>query len=310
MDLLGHLQTEAEGIWHEPSAYRDYDSRVPEPIVWLRSLPPSLAAQQALIASLLASARDDERIRVLVVGCSLGRGVGDALSDVDALIGVRADSWETSLTESRRWIERAGPVLDMHQLLQPDGAPPDKQYQGSYVQYASGVEMDLVVSRARDDWRRRADWIVLYDPDGVVPHEVTRSTQTEDDLRRWGYAVFTRLGAVAKYATRGALWEAHLCMELARADVWRIWAVAERVPDAQYGVTAVFDDPRRPVPPSMTRTVPGALEKTALVAAAIACCDLAIEVWPRAMGAIGARDGALPPLASHVRARLRKLATG
>jgi hypothetical protein len=194
-------------------------------------------------------------------------------------------------------------------MLQPEGAPPDKQYQSNYVQYADGVEMDLVVSRVRDDWRRRADWIVLYDPDGVVPREITRSTQTADDLGRWGYAVFTRLGAVAKYVTRGALWEANNMLELARADAWRIWAVAERVPDAQYGVTAVFDDPRRSVPPTMSRTI-AALDKKSLVAAALACCDIAIEAWPRAFAAIGTDHGALPPLASHVRARLLKVATG
>jgi streptomycin adenylyltransferase len=260
--------------------------------------------------SLLATARDDDRIRVVVVGCSIGRGAGDELSDVDALIGVRADAWDASLADSRRWIERAGKVLDMHQMLMPEGAASDKQHQYSYVQYANGVEVDLNVSRVRDDWRRRADWVVLYDVDGAVPNEITRPTPTVDDLHRWGYAVFTRLGAVAKYATRGALWEAHNVLELARADVWRLWAVAEGVPDAEYGVTAVFDDPRRPVPPAMTRTIPAGLEKMALVAAAIACCDLAMEVWPRAMAAIDERGGALPPLASHVRERLRKVATG
>jgi len=281
---------------------------VPDAGDWLRSLPPSLARQRAVMESFLTTARDGDRIRVVVVGCSIGRGVGDELSDIDALIGVRVDAWEAALADSRRWIERAGPVLDMHQMLMPDGAPPDKQNQHSYVQYADGVEMDLVVARVRDDWRRRADWIVLYDPDGVVPHEITRSTQTADDLRRWGYAVFTRLGAVAKYTTRGALWEAHNVLELARADVWRIWAVAEGVPDAQYGVTAVFDDSRRPKPAGMSRTI-ASLEKRSLVAAAIACCDIAIEAWPRAMAAIGASDGALPPLASHVRARLQNVTT-
>src|SRR5439155_766687 len=128
--------------------------------------------------SFLTTARDGDRIRVVVVGCSIGRGVGDELSDIDALIGVRVDAWEA-----------------------------------------------------------------------------------------------------------------------ARADVWRIWAVAEGVPDAQYGVTAVFDDSRRPKPAGMSRTI-ASLEKRSLVAAAIACCDIAIEAWPRAMAAIGASDGALPPLAS------------
>ena len=290
------------------AAYRDYDSRVVEPSDWLRSLPGSLSRQREVMESLLATSRDDDRIRALVVGCSIGRGVGDELSDIDTLVGVRPEAWTSALADSRGWIERAAPVLDMHQMLMPEGAPEEKQYQGTYVQYANGVEMDFVVSRLRDDWRRRGDWVVLYDPDGAMPRDITRSKQSADDLRRWGYAVFTRLGAVAKYVTRGALWEAHNVLELARGDVWRLWAVAERVPDAQYGVTAVFDDPRHAVPASMTKTL-ASFNGPSLVAAAMACLDIAVEAWPRAMDAVGERDRALPPLASHVRDRLRKVAS-
>lgn len=273
-----------------------------EPEAWLASLPPALDAQRHVIDFLIDAARKDARIRVVVVGCSIGRGVGDALSDVDALIGVRAEAFDALLPATRGWLAAAGPLLDAHQMLLPDGAPPDRQYQSTYAQYASGVEVDLVVSRVREDWRRRADWIVLHDPDSSVPAEVTRSSQTADDVRRWGYAALTRLCAVAKYATRGAVWEAHSCLELARADLWRIWAVAERVADAQYGLTAVFDDHRQPVPETMARTV-APLERSALVKAAIACCDLVTVSWPRAMAAIGASDP-IPPLAARARERL------
>ncbi len=278
-----------------------------DPLAWLRSLPATIGPQRAAIEAFHATAQRDDRIRVLVVGCSIGRGVADRLSDIDALIGVRPDAWASALTDSRGWVESAGPVIDLHQLLLPDGAPEARQYQHTYAQYANGVELDLVVSRAGDDWHRRADWVVLYDPDGRVPAEVTRSAQTPDDVRRWGYAALTRLSAVAKYATRGALWEAHLCLELARADLWRMWAVAEGVADAQYGVTAVFDDPRRPVPAAIARTV-AQLDAAALVAATTACCDLVIATWPRAMAALGV-PGDAPPLTAYVRERLRKVAT-
>jgi hypothetical protein len=272
---------------------------------WLGSLPTSLALQRAVLESFLATAARDERVRVLVVGCSLGRGVGDALSDVDALIGVGSEAWESAIAVSRLWVIDAGPVIDMHQMLLPGSAAPGRDYQHTYAQYANGVELDLVVSRI-DDWRRRADWIVLYDPDSRVPAESTPTTQTADDIRRWGYAALTRLNAVVKYVRRGALWEAHTCLELARADVWRICAVAEHVPDAQYGVTAVFDDPRQPVPATMARTV-ASLDATPLAAAARACCDLVMEAWPRAMRALGA-PLEVPPLAEYVRRRLANLA--
>jgi hypothetical protein len=278
-----------------------------DPFAWLRSLSATIGTQRTAIEAFLATAQGDDRIRVLVVGCSIGRGAADRLSDIDALIGVRPDAWASALTDSRGWVESAGPVIDLHQLLLPDGAPEARQYQHTYAQYANGVELDLVVSRAGDDWHRRADWLVLYDPDGRVPTEVTRSAQTPDEVRRWGYAALTRLSAVAKYATRSALWEAHLCLELARADLWRMWAVAEGVADAQYGVIAVFDDPRRPVPTSMARTV-APLDAAALVAAARECCDLLTATWPRAMRTLDAAGDA-PPLAAYVRARLRKVTT-
>ena len=274
---------------------------------WLRSLPTELSAQRAILDAFVATASEDDRIRALVVGCSIGRGAADRLSDIDALFGVRPDAWESALASSREWVERAGRVADMNQLILPEGAAPGKDYQHTYALYANGVELDLVVSRVREDWRRRADWVVLYDADGSIPEDVRAWTQTADDLKRWAYAALTRLNALAKYLERGALWEAHLCLENARADLWRICALAAGVPDAQFGVTAVFDDPRRPIPAGIERTVAG-LDRTALLVAAIACCDLLIDTWRPAADALGERL-ALPPLATHVRERLRGLMT-
>jgi hypothetical protein len=253
------------------------------------------------------AARADDRIRVVIVGCSLGRGVADALSDIDALIGVRPEQWEAACADSRSWVELWSAPIDLWQAVLPDGAPDDKKYQHTYAQYANGVELDLVVSRLRDDWKRRADWVVLHDPDGLVPSDVTPHSHSANDVRQWGYAALTRLNALAKYITRGALWEARLCLENARADVWRISALADGVQDAQYGVTAVFDDPRRPVPDEMARTVAG-LDKGELRSAAIACCDVLTAAWPRAMSALGS-PVAPPPLAAYVRRRLSDLST-
>lgn len=274
---------------------------------WLRSLPPELNAQRAIIDSFLATARGDDRIRAFVVGCSLGRGAADRLSDVDAMFGVRPDAWDSAIASSRVWVQQAGAVVDLNQLLLPEGDARAKDYQHTYALYANGVELDLTVSRMRDDWRRRSDWIVLYDADNSIPAAVTAWTQSADDLKRWGYAALTRLNALAKYVERGAAWEAHLCLELARADVWRICAVKEHVPDAQFGVTAVFDDPRRPVPNGIERTVAG-LDQADLVAAARACCDLLIDAWPGAASALGSQL-ALPALAARVRERLGNVVT-
>lgn len=252
---------------------------------------------------MLETAVADLRIRVVIVGCSLGRGAADELSDVDALIGVPPKDWDAATADSSGWVTSWGDTIDLFQSV-PDGA----RHQHTYALFTNGVELDLSVSPLRDDWRRRNDWVVLYDPERLVPDEVLPHAQSTADLRRWGYAALIRLSAVAKYVARGALWEAHLCLELARADVWRIWAVAEHVHDAQYGVTAIFDDPRRPVPPGMARTV-ATLDSGALTNAALACCDVFTAAWPRAIAALGGADD-VPRLAGHVRERLRGLATG
>jgi hypothetical protein len=41
---------------------------------WIDDLPPELAAQRALLRGLLALCEADDRIRWLVIGCSLARG--------------------------------------------------------------------------------------------------------------------------------------------------------------------------------------------------------------------------------------------
>ncbi len=277
-----------------------------DPARWLRALPPELATQRDLIAALLERARSEERIRLFVVGCSIGRGAADRLSDVDALIGVRPDAWADTLAASRAWVEAAGDALDLHQQLIREAVFEGGESQHTFAQYRSGAQLDLAIARVRETQQPRADWVVLYDPDHRVVSEVKTSATTADDVRRWTFAALTRLSAASKYLVRGSLWEAQLMVELARADVWRLWATAERVADPQYGLTAVLDDPRRPLPPGIDRTA-APLERDALASAALVCCDLLIEAWPRAIAAVGDRDGPLPPFAAYVRDELRAL---
>ena len=275
---------------------------------WLRGLPTDLAPQRDVIAAFLALARGDERIRLFVVGCSIGRGAADALSDVDALLGVREDAWEAALAESRSWMTRVGATVDLWQTLMPGGPPRFRDWQHTFAEFANGVQLDLSMSRAMDRDRPRADWVVLHDPDGVVRGDPLPRTAAAQDVRDWAYRVLTRLSACAKYLERGALWEAHGMVELARADLWRIWCAAESVADPQYGLTAAFDDPRRPVPPGFERTI-ATLDPRALQRAALAALEMFASTWPRAMSAVGEPDAAFPPLASSVRERLRKVAT-
>jgi len=275
---------------------------------WLRSLPKELAPHREVMRALMREAERDPAIRVLVVGCSLGRGAADELSDVDAMYAVVDIAWRDALRESAGLVRRVGDVVDMHQqIIEPANRelPP---YQHTFAQYASGVQLDLVVAVARDQQAPRPDWIVLYDPDGRIVGEAKAGATTDEQVRGWMHVALVHLSACAKYLTRGSLWEANAQLDAARAELWRLWAVAERIADPQYGLTAVLDAPDAPMPENIEATVAG-LDRRALRSAAMTCAEILVWTWPRAISAVATADLAMPPLAEWVLRQLRDVAT-
>jgi hypothetical protein len=275
---------------------------------WLRSLPKELAPHREVMLGLMREAERDPGIRVLVVGCSIGRGAADELSDVDAMYAVVDTAWNDALRDSAGVVRRVGDVIDMHQqIIDPAdrGLPP---YQHTFAQYASGVQLDLVVALARERQAPRPDWIVLYDPDGRIVGEAKSSPATEEHVRQWMHIALVHLSMCAKYLTRGSLWEAHAQLDAARAELWRLWAVAERIADPQYGLTAVLDAPDAPMPENIEATVAG-LDRRALRSAAMSCGELLVWTWPRAISAVATADLAMPPLAEWVLKQLKDVAT-
>src|SRR6266851_5769051 len=63
---------------------------------WIGQLPAALEQQQTILRGLLTLCEADDRIRWLVIGCSLARGAGDSLSDVDVAIGVRGEEFDAT----------------------------------------------------------------------------------------------------------------------------------------------------------------------------------------------------------------------
>jgi hypothetical protein len=278
-----------------------------DPTVWLQSLPETLSPQRRLIEKLLGHVRIDDRLRLFVVGCSIGRGAGDRLSDVDALVGVRGRTFDEVTRQSTEIVHAGGDVLDLFQQIMPATSPEGHPYQHTYAHYADGVELDLVLAVAQETQPPRPDWIGLYDPDGTVRGEPTRRVASPDDVRAWGFNCLVRLHACAKYLARGSLWEAHLMLERARSDYWCVWATSEGVADPLYGVTAVLDDARQPLPAGIERTV-ALLDRPALARAALALVDLLLVAWPGADAAVeGSTRRAPTPLAADVRDALRTL---
>jgi hypothetical protein len=271
-------------------------------------LPNELAPHREVILGLMREAERDPGIRVLVVGCSIGRGAADELSDVDAMYAVVDTAWNDVLRDSARAVRRVGDVIDMHQQIIDPANRELPPYQHTFAQYASGVQLDLVVALARERQAPRPDWIVLYDPDERIVGEAKSSAATEEHVRQWMHIALVHLSMCAKYLTRGSLWEANAQLDAARAELWRLWAVAERIADPQYGLTAVLDAPDAPMPENIEATVAG-LDRRALRSAAMSCGELLVWTWPRAISAVATADLAMPPLAEWVLKQLRDVAT-
>lgn len=275
---------------------------------WLRSLPKELAPHREVMLGLLREAERDPGIRVLVVGCSIGRGAADELSDIDAMYAVVDTAWRDAVRESAGLVRRVGDVIDMHQQIIDPANRQLPVYQHTFAQYASGVQLDLVVAPARERQAPRPDWIVLYDPDGRIVGDAKASSPTEELVRQWMHVALVHLSACAKYLTRGSLWEANAQLDAARAELWRLWAVAERIADPQYGLTAVLDAPDAPMPEGIEATVAG-LDRRALRSAAMSCGELLVWTWPRAIGTVATADLEMPPLAVWVLKQLKDVAT-
>jgi len=274
-------------------------------VLWLRSLPDALARHSEVLERLLDEARRDERIRILVVGCSIGRGVADELSDIDALLAVAPEHWSRYVDDLAVVSGRLGSVTDMsHKRVSPSGGDP---YQLAWVLYDSGVQLELVIAQAQGEVRPRRDWVVLHDPDDRVKEAQPDRYATSDEVREWAYDAWSTLLLCAKYLKRGSLWEALETLHGARTRIWRIWAAARRIPDPQYGVTAVLDSVD-PSPPPGIEATQAPLEGAALAKAALACADLLNTLWPAAMAVAAGSDVPLPKAAHVVRETLADLA--
>src|SRR5215469_3021513 len=95
----------------------------PDGDAWLARLPDELAGQRRVMAGLLGVCASTPVVTSFSVGCSLGRGAADELSDIDAALGVTD---EASVGAAEALVAAAlpgfGPLVD---LLRYQGRPAD-----------------------------------------------------------------------------------------------------------------------------------------------------------------------------------------
>ena len=248
---------------------------------WLKALRARLPGHAALLDALLDICREDERIRVLQLQCSIARGAGDELSDLDLGIAVRDDAWQDVAEQLPHALRRIAAPVDLLSHVIPEWG--NRPHRRIFVQYADGRQIDLVVQPAESVSGRVPGAVVLHDPDGRLREErvVPIATAGADDVRAWEVLGWESLANVAKYLERGSAWEALAALTRSRDLGLSLWAAAHAVPYPSFGLTSLLDvDPPR---------LPERLEETAarpnlaeIAAAARACAGLLRDAAERA----------------------------
>ncbi len=246
---------------------------------WLAALPDELAAQRRVMAGLVDRCEAWPLVRSLLVGCSLGRGAADALSDIDAALGVDAPRGEAGavLVESVEAMVAAalpdlGTVVD---VLRHRTRAAGQHVRRIFAQFADGTQLDLaVVAEAEIEARLRGggapDFVPLYrasrprqaqEPGGQVPaadgEPATAYAVTGDQVREWAFHGWCALIDADKYLRRGSLWEAHNRLHEARHRIWALWAAAHGALYPWHGLSQVLDHDPGNLPPGIESTVAG-----------------------------------------------------
>jgi hypothetical protein len=220
---------------------------------WIAGLPAELAGQKAIMQRLLDVCERDDRIRWLAIGCSLGRGAADPMSDLDMALGVRDADFDAALPGVRAAVDGLGELIDSFHHLLP-GAP--EPHERIFAQYADRCQLDLVVFAASADIGRGPSIVVLYDADDAIEVSSDRPPVTAAQVREWAFLAWAALADVGKYLRRRSAWEALARLHEARNFWWQLWAVAHDVPDARYGIVSILDFAPDQVPAELAATAP------------------------------------------------------
>jgi hypothetical protein len=205
---------------------------------WITELPAELEGQKAIMLGLLDWCEADERAKYLVVACSVGRGAGDRLSDLDMGMGLESPDFDAAVADAHQVIDAAGELVDSYAHKLPGLTMPHERI---FAQYANRCQVDMVVIPAGEKYPGVKDEVVLYDPDGIRAAKWAPTPVTSKQVREWAFNGWACLADVGKYLRRGSAWEALERLHQARAEYWRLLATSHDVPNPQYGITSLLD---------------------------------------------------------------------
>ena len=266
---------------------------------WVSAL--ALPAHREILRRFVAGAEAEPRFRFIELSCSVARGAGDKLSDLDLALGIADDAWPDALGAVAPLLARLGDVVELldHKLAEWGDIP----HRRFFVQYRDLVQVDLVALPAGRRPGMPAGSVALYDPDGRLATTVTSSLMEASaaDVREWAFLAWIALADLDKYLRRGSAWEALERLHTARTHVWRLWAVTHGVGYPAFGLTSVLDQPEAGCPDRIDETAaslhPADLRRAATVLASV-LADVS--------SAAARRSGAQLPdaMSTFVRARL------
>ena len=268
----------------------------------LASLRSRLPRHAALLDSMSDVVNSDGRWRFLEVGCSLGAGGGDELSDIDAGLGYDGIDVHDLHDAARQFALQIGAPVDfvVHRM---DGRPDDVCRVAA--EYDDGLQLDLVVMPAARRSGLPDRSFAVVDKDDRLRVAITplaRLPPSIEVAREWVVLGWWAIATADKYVRRNSLFEAVHAIDEARTHALRLWAAGHDVPYPAFGLTSLLDFPPYELPPELVATyaVPDVMD--AVAAANQATAELLAAASASAAASLGTDIGS--PLASSIRRRL------
>ena len=268
----------------------------------LALLRSRLPRHAALLDSMSDAVAGDERWRFLELGCSLGAGGGDELSDIDAGIGYDGIAVSDLYDAARSFATEIDDPTDF--VVHRMDAWPDTVCRLA-AEYRSGLQLDLVFLPAAERRGLPDRSITIVDKDDRLAVTITppvRLPPSRDVVREWVVLGWWAIATADKYVRRHSLFEAAQAIDEARTHALRLWAAGHHVPYAAYGLTSLLDFPPYELPDGLAATYAVPDDLDAVAAANRATASLLVSASASAMAAHG--GGLASPLSAVVRSRL------
>ncbi len=256
---------------------------------WLDNL--GLPGHAEILRRFLDEVERQPVFRFVELSCSVARGAGDELSDLDLGLGIADEQWPAALSIVPALLRRLGETVDLlEHVLAEWGDIPHRRF---FVQYRDRVQVDLVAFPASRRSGMPPGSVALYDPDGRLMATMVSKLEraTPEEVHEWVFLAWVALADLDKYVRRESPWEALERLHKARTYVWQLWAIAIEAPYPSFGLTSVLDQPASAGPPGLAETV-ATLESDDIRRAGLALADLLSTV----SGAAAATTGAVLPM--------------